>query len=259
MPKSTRMTPKRNARLWIAAAQTDQCPYSAGRNFLIGSALQADIDAVRRLEEAMRRRDFIKGINGLAITLPLVAHAQQRAVQVIGVPGAAPASIGEKRMLAFHRGLSESGYTDGQNVAVSYLRAEGQYDRLAALTAELVRREVSVIVAPNSTPAALAAKAATNTIPIVFSVATDPVKLGLVSSLARPGGNMTGIYFSLTDLGGKRLGIMRELLPTATTVAVLACSSSLRGADERHSRLCFALPSSGLERRSPSLREQNLI
>jgi putative tryptophan/tyrosine transport system substrate-binding protein len=94
-------------------------------------------------------------------------------------------SIGEKRMLAFHRGLGESGYVEGQNVAVSYLRAEGQYDRLAALTAELVRREVSLIVAPNSAPAALAAKAATNTIPIVFSVATDPVKLGLVSSLAR--------------------------------------------------------------------------
>jgi ABC-type uncharacterized transport system substrate-binding protein len=172
------------------------------------------------------RREFITLLGGAAAAWPFAARAQQPAMPVIGVLGAAPASIGEKRMLPFHRGLSESGYIDGQNVAVSYLRAEGQYDRLAALTAELVRREVSVIVAPNSAPAALAAKAATNTIPIVFSVATDPVKLGLVSSLARPGGNMTGIYFFLTDLGGKRLGIMRELLPTATTVAVLTNPAS---------------------------------
>jgi putative ABC transport system substrate-binding protein len=169
----------------------------------------------------MRRRNFIALIGGAAAGWPPVARAQQPAMPIIGVLGAAPNLIDEKRMLAFHCGLSESGYIQGQNVAVSYLRAEGRYDRLSALAPEFVRRQVSIIVAPNSAPAALAAKAATNTIPIVFSVATDPVKLGLVSSLARPGGNATGIYFFLTDLGGKRLGILHELLPTAAIVAVL--------------------------------------
>jgi putative ABC transport system substrate-binding protein len=167
----------------------------------------------------MKRREFITLLGGAA-TWPLVGRAQQPRMPVIGVLGAAPALVDEKRMLSFHRGLNEAGYIDGQNVAVSYLRAEGAYDRLAALAAEFVRRQVSVIVTPNSGLAARAARAATTTIPIVFSVTTDPVGLGLVSSLARPGGNATGMNYFLADLGGKRLGLLRELVPGATVVAV---------------------------------------
>jgi putative ABC transport system substrate-binding protein len=169
----------------------------------------------------LRRRQFITLLGGAA-AWPLAAHAQQQAMPVIGVLGAAPALIGEKRMLGFHRGLSENGYIEGQNVAISYIQAEGQTDRLRALAMELVQRRVSVIVIPGSGTAALAAKDATTTIPIVFSTTTDPVKLGLISSLSRPGGNLTGMYYFLTDLGGKRLGVLRELMPRATAVAVLA-------------------------------------
>jgi putative ABC transport system substrate-binding protein len=168
----------------------------------------------------INRREFITLLGAAA--WPLAARAQQPAMPVIGVLGAAPALIGEKRMLAFRRGLSESGYIEGQNVAILYLRAEGRFDRLPALAAELVQRQVSVVVTPNSNAAALAAKAATTTIPIVFSVTADPVKLGLISSLSRPGGNLTGMNYFLTDLGGKRLGFLRELAPDAMTVAVLA-------------------------------------
>jgi putative tryptophan/tyrosine transport system substrate-binding protein len=174
----------------------------------------------------MRRREFITLVGGAAVAWPLAARAQQPAMPVIGVLSAAPAVIGEKRMPAFYRGLSESGYSEGQNVTVSYLDAEGRNDRLAALAAEFVRRQVSVIVTPNSAPAALAAKAATTTIPIVFSVATDPVRLGIVPSLARPGGNLTGEYFFLTNLGAKRLGLLHELVPAATSIAVLTNPAS---------------------------------
>jgi putative ABC transport system substrate-binding protein len=166
------------------------------------------------------RREFITLLGSASAVWPLAARAQQ--MPVIGVLGAAPALIEEKRMLPFHRGLSEIGYTEGQNVAVSYLRAEGQYDRLAMLAADFVRRQVSVIVTPNSVAGALAAKAATTTIPIVFSVTADPVRLGLVSSLARPEGNLTGVNFFITDLGAKRLGLLHELVPGAAIVAVLA-------------------------------------
>jgi putative ABC transport system substrate-binding protein len=131
----------------------------------------------------MRRREFIT-LGGLAAAWPLMARAQQPTMPVIGVLSAAPSLIGEKRMLAFYRGLSESGYSEGRNVAVSYLDAEGQNDRLAALAAEFVRRRVSVIVAPNSALAELAARTATTTIPIVFSAATDPVRLGMARAPA---------------------------------------------------------------------------
>ena len=165
------------------------------------------------------RRELIVTLSGAA-AWPFAAGAQQR-IPVIGFLGAAAPGQYGPYVTGFLRGLNEVGYVEGRNVAIEYRWADGQYDRLPTLAADLVRREVTVIFTGGSTPATLAAKAATTTIPIVFQVATDPVELGLVASLSRPGGNLTGVMSLNAEVGSKRLELLHELLPTTTSIALL--------------------------------------
>src|ERR1700704_1804707 len=167
----------------------------------------------------MRRREFITLFGGAA-TWPLAARAQQQAVPVIGWLGAASPETNTDRMRAFHQGLKEMGYVEGDNVTILYRWAEGHVERLPALAAELVRRRVAVLTGFGNV-IAVAAKSATTTIPILFGVPQDPVGLGLVASLARPGGNLTGVNFLSTELTAKRLELLRGLVPGAVKVAVL--------------------------------------
>ena len=194
----------------------------------------------------VRRRDFIKVIAGSAAAWPNTARAQQPAKPVIGFLNAASAKGYARPLSAFLKGLSEAGYVDGRNVAIEYRWAEGRSDRLPAMAADLVRRQVAVIAA-TTTQAALAAKAATTTIPIVFETASDPIQLGLVTSLNQPGGNVTGVTQTNVEMAPKRLQLLHELLPTASVMALLVYPANPVLAEANTKELQAAARALGLE------------
>jgi putative tryptophan/tyrosine transport system substrate-binding protein len=169
----------------------------------------------------VRRRAFMVLIGGAAAAWPLAGRAQQPTMPIVGFVSGRSADTSVREVAAFRKGFNETGYVEGQNATIEYHWLEGQYDRLPSLMADFVRRRVAVIATLGSNPAALAAKAATTTIPIVFSVGEDAVKMGLVTSLARPGGNATGINFFDAEVPAKRLALLHELVPEAVRIAVL--------------------------------------
>src|SRR5215211_2955582 len=172
----------------------------------------------------MRRREFVAALG--SVTWPLAVRAQQPTMAVIGLLGSDSPELYVDRLRAFGQGLKETGYVEGQNLAIEYRWAEGTNDRLPALAADLARRQVSVIVALGSTPAAFAAKAATTTIPIVFFIGADPLQLGLVAALNRPGGNITGVTSLNSELIAKRVELLHEVVPGTTSLALLVNPTS---------------------------------
>jgi putative ABC transport system substrate-binding protein len=193
----------------------------------------------------MKRRQFIAGLGGAA-ALPLVARAQQPAMPVIGYMGAGRPDAAREVVKEFHRGLSEIGYIEGKNVAIDYRWAEDRLDRLPEMASDLVRRQVSVIVTLQSTASALAAKAATGSIPIVFETGTDPIDSGLVASLNRPGGNITGIYNLIAPVAAKRLELLHEVMPAVTSLAYLVNRTNAVFAESETKELQAAAHSLGL-------------
>jgi putative tryptophan/tyrosine transport system substrate-binding protein len=169
----------------------------------------------------MRRREFIRLFGSTAVAWPLIARAQQSAMPVIGFLNSVSAQPFASYVAGFRAGLKETGYIDGHNIAIEFRWAEGHYEQLPGMAADLVRRKVAVLVSTGGAPSVVAAKAATSTIPIVFTIGVDPVQLGLVTSLSHPGGNITGVYLLTAVMESKRLGLLRALLPGVQLIAVL--------------------------------------
>ena len=195
----------------------------------------------------IRRRDFITLLGGAAGTWPFMARAQQSVIPVIGFLGAESADLYAVRLRAFHEGLQALGWIEGRTVTIEYRWAEGRFERFSALVAELVSRKVTLIVAVAGNPPALAAKAATSTIPILFVTSDDPVATGLVGSLSRPGGNITGVTSLAVELGAKQLQVLHELVPTTRTLALLVNPTNPTRADTLSRELQAAARIRGVE------------
>ena len=219
----------------------------------------------------MKRREFITLLGGAAAAWPLPTRAQQPAMPVIGFMSSGSATPWAHLVAAFRDGLKAIGFVEGQNVAIDFHWADGQYDRLPTIAAELVRRKVAVIVAVGGAPAVLPAVAATPTIPIVFSTGGDPIKLGIVRSLNRPAGNATGVYLFAADIEAKRLGLLRDLVPTSALIGVLLNPNNANAVTRGLQAWCYATSMRehftvataamvvGLESQVPSIYKKQII